>query len=166
MRRILRPLVAGVLASLLAVGAMAAVDYTWRNATTAGVQQDVLLSLIQAEHARVCPNTLSPEPRITWLARYRSQDMVLNGYFSHVDPATGKRFWNYMQTAGIGYSAAAEILAWNAYPDDLTAATAYRQFMGSSTHRAAIQSCTYTRIGVGTYKAGNKRMYTAILVKP
>jgi len=91
--------------------------------------------------------------------------MILRGYFSHTTP-DGRKWWSFIQKANIKYASAGENIVWNTYPDDLSAAAAYNQFMGSSGHRALIRSCTYTRIGVGDYKVGDKRMFTVLFIKP
>lgn len=160
-----RALVTAVLLLVLATGTVSAA-IVWRSATSNQGPEATLGNLIDAEHQRVCGRALSSDSRLVWMARYRSTDMVLAGYFGHRNPVTGKRVFDLMAKAGIGYSSAAEILAWNTYSDDESAVFAYSQFMGSSGHRAAIRSCTYTRIGVGDYRVGSKRMYTVLFTEP
>ena len=160
-----RALIAAVLLVALATGSVAAA-IVWRSATTNTTAEARLRNLIAAEHLRVCGVALAHDSRLTWMARYRSTDMVLGRYFAHTNPVTGKRVFDLMAKAGIGYSRAAEILAWNTYPDDLSPGAAYKQFMSSSGHRSAIRACACTRIGAGDYKVGSKRMYAVLLIKP
>lgn len=160
-----RALVAAVLLVALATGTVSAA-IVWRSATTNSTAEAVLRYLIAAEHQRVCGSTLANDARLVWMSRYRSTDMVLNGYFAHTNPVTGKRVFDLMAKAGIGYSHAAEIIAWNTYSDDLSPKATYSQFMSSSGHRSAIRSCAYTRFGVGDYKVGTKRMYAVLFIKP
>jgi uncharacterized protein YkwD len=139
----------------------------WGNATVASGPEYDLGGRINAEHKRVCGGaSLSNDARLIWSARYRSSDMVMNGYFAHVNPWTGRRVWDLYKRVGIGYSFAGEIIAWNSYSDDQSALGAYNQFMGSTSHRAVIRDCHYTRIGVGAYKAGTKRMFTVEFIRP
>lgn len=159
-----RALVAAALLLILTTGTVTALT-AWRNATTSPTHEHALHDLIVAEHYRVCGTWLTNDARLIWLARYRSTDMVLNGYFSHTTPL-GKRVWDFMGKAAIGYHSAAEILAWNSYPDDTSPKAAYSAFMASDSHRAEIRSCTYTRLGVGDYKVGAKHMYAVIFIKP
>jgi hypothetical protein len=134
----------------------------WRNATTNDAPEHQLAVLIVAEHERVCGSSLANDTRLVWTARYRATDMVLNDYFAHRNPWTQRRVFDHMRAAGITYAGAAEIIAWNSYPDDLSPGAAFVQFMDSASHRGAIQACAYTHRGVGAYKAGTKRMYVVV----
>jgi len=163
--KLLRSLSLFVLLAVLSVTGISADTFSWRSATTSDRAEGILRSLIKTEHARVCANTLSGDARLKWMARYRATDMVVRGYFSHTTPE-GNKVWDFMPAGGISFQSAAEILAWNSYPDDYAARAAYNQFMGSSGHRAAIQSCDYTRLGVGDYKAGSKRMFVVLFTRP
>ena len=138
----------------------------WRNATTNGDYETVLRGLVAKEHLRVCGRSLALDSRLTWTARYRATDMVLNRYYAHRNPWTGRRIWTLLRNAGISWSYGAEIIGWNAYPDYLSPSAVYAGFMGSTSHRAAIRSCTYTIFGTGAYKAGTKRMYVVLFLKP
>jgi uncharacterized protein YkwD len=149
-----------------ALGIALVVALSWGNARSSPTAEGYLASSINREHARVCGTTLASDGRLVSMARYRAVDMLANDYFAHADPWTGRRFWHYLRTVGIGYSASAEILAWNNYPNDLAAAVAYEGFMDSDGHRAAIRSCTYTRYGVGSYKANGKRMFVVLFIRP
>lgn len=160
-----RVLLVTLITIVLSVSAVSAATFVWRSATTNGIPETTLSNLIQFEHARVCANTLSQDSRLIWMARYRSTDMVLRNYFSHTTPE-GKKVWNFLNSAGIKYSAAGEIITWNSYTDEYSASIAYKAFMNSSSHRSLIRSCTYTYIGVGDYKVGSKRMFTVLFIKP
>ena len=160
-----RAIAVAVLLLVLTAGTVSAA-IVWRSATTNSGPENILRDLIMVEHQRVCGRSLAGDSRLIWMARYRATDMVLRGYFAHREPLTGKRVFDHMQKAGISFSHAAEIIAWNTYPDDLSAREAFRMFMGSTSHRGAIRSCAYTNIGVGDYKVGAKRMYAVLFIKP
>lgn len=159
-----RSLIFAVLLLALTAGSVIALT-AWRSGTTSRPHEGALRDLIVAEHRRVCGTTLSVDTRLVWLARYRATDMVLNGYFSHTT-LTGKKVWSFLATSRVTYQTAAEILAWNSYSDDLSPKEAYRDFMASAGHRSAIRACAYTRIGVGDFKAGGKRMYAVLFIRP
>lgn len=148
----LKALLAGVVAA----------TFVWSNVTVSNVPENRLRELIVAEHARVCSNTLTYNTQLVWIARYKAMDMLNNGYFAHNNPWSGRSIFDQMNRAGVRYTTGAEILAWNNYPDADSADAAFRQFMGSAGHRAAIQRCSYTRIGVGAYKAAGKKQYAVI----
>ena len=138
----------------------------WRSATTNSGYEHVLRDLIAKEHYRVCKRSLAVDSRLVWMARYRATDMVLNKYFAHKNPWTGRKVWDLLRNAGISWSAGGENIVWNNYPDNLSPNAAMAQFMGSKGHRALIRSCTYTTFGVGGYKVGSKHMYAVIFLKP
>lgn len=139
----------------------------WTNATTSTTPETTLAGAIVRAHARACGGAvLGHDTRLTWIARYRAIDMLANGYFDHTNPWTHRHSYDYMRRVGIGYHYAAEIIGWNSYPDDLAAGGAFNAFMRSSSHRAAILSCRYTRYGVGDYKAYGHRMFVVLFIRP
>lgn len=154
-----------LLTIVLALFLLGATGFVWRNATVSVTPEAILRALIVAEHERVCGAGLSGSTPLTWMARYRSMDMLNNGYFAHKNPWTGRTVFNLMTRAGIPYATGSEILVWNTYADDVSASVAYRQFMGSTPHRAAIRACSYVRMGVGAYKVGAKHMYTVVFAR-
>jgi uncharacterized protein YkwD len=148
-----------VLALFISGTAVAAVS--WVSGTVNQTAQDQLISLIKAEHDRVCSNSLSHNSQLVWAARYKAQDMVYRGYFSHASP-DGKYIRQFYNRAGISWSSSAEILAYNSLPDSSSAKGAFNQFMNSTPHRNVIRSCTYTRFGVGVFKNKAGRKYYAV----
>lgn len=148
------------------LGMILAVTLAWGNATTSPVAEGQLGSLIARAHAQRCSGALVSDPRLVWLARYRAIDMLANGYFAHRNPWTLRRAWDYMRRVGIAYTYAAEIIAWNSYPNALAASEAFRVFMASASHRGAILSCRYTRFGVGDYKARGRKMFVVLFIRP
>ncbi len=84
------------------------------------------------------------------VARYKSQDMKDNKYFSHTSPVYGTPF-QMMKNFGITYRSAGENIARGpASPQAVVNA-----WMNSSGHRANILSTSFTQIGVG-YVADGK----------
>ena len=84
------------------------------------------------------------------VARYKSRDMLENGYFSHNSPTYGSPF--QMITAfGLSYRTAGENIA-KGYP---TPQAVVNGWMNSSGHRANILNASYKQIGVGYVSSGN-----------
>ena len=155
---------AALLLIILTAGIVLA--FTWQTGTTNVDPEAQLRSKINAAHYRACGRYLTHDLRLRTAARYKSVDMAYHGYFAHAYP-DGRRTWDFYPRAGIGYSRAAEILAWNTYPDNDAAKGAFSQFMGSTSHRGVILSCTYTRFGAGAFKAANgKRYFSVEFVRP
>jgi uncharacterized protein YkwD len=137
------------------------------NAASDSSAEGTIRDLIRAERARVCGTRPTHDSRHRDIARWRSADMSKRGYFSHAIPG-GTTWRDHLARFGItGYSRTAEIIAWNRNADGRAASArqAYRQFMGSSTHRGIIRNCLYTQFGVGSYHAGTRHHYTVIFTR-
>lgn len=88
--------------------------------------------------------------QLSRVARYKSQDMKNNNYFSHTSPVYGSPF-QMMKSFGISYTAAAENIA----KGQRTPKAVVDAWMNSSGHRANILNSNYTKIGVGYVADGN-----------
>ena len=84
------------------------------------------------------------------VARYKSQDMKDNKYFSHTSPVYGTPF-TMIKNFGISYKSAGENIA-KGYASPQAVVNGW---MNSSGHRANILNANYTEIGVG-YVADGK----------
>ena len=84
------------------------------------------------------------------IARYKSQDMKDNGYFSHTSPVYGSPF-QMMKSFGITYRTAGENIA----KGQSTPQMVVNAWMNSSGHRANILNSSFTEIGVGYVASGN-----------
>ena len=84
------------------------------------------------------------------VARYKSEDMVNNRYFSHNSPTYGTPF-QMMRSFGLSYRTAGENIAYG----QRTPAAVVDAWMNSSGHRANILNASYTQIGVGYCASGN-----------
>ena len=84
------------------------------------------------------------------VARYKSQDMRDNRYFSHTSPVYGSPF-QMMKSFGISYRSAGENIA----RGQRTPEAVVNAWMNSSGHRANILSSSFTEIGVGYVADGN-----------
>ncbi len=84
------------------------------------------------------------------VARYKSQDMVDNHYFSHNSPTYGTPF-QMMKAFGLSYRTAGENIAYGYR----TPKAVVDGWMNSSGHRANILNPSFTQIGVGYVTNGN-----------
>ncbi len=100
---------------------------------------------------------LTEDWELSRVARYKSQDMKDNRYFSHNSPVYGSPF-DMIKNFGISYRTAGENIA----KGQSTPQAVVNAWMNSSGHRANILNSSYTRIGVG-YVA-NGRYWTQMFV--
>lgn len=84
------------------------------------------------------------------VARYKSQDMVDNRYFSHTSPTYGTPF-QMIRAFGLSYRSAGENIAYG----QRTPQAVVNAWMNSSGHRANILNSSYTQIGVGYVSNGH-----------
>ena len=84
------------------------------------------------------------------VARYKSQDMRDQGYFSHTSPTYGTPF-QMIKAFGLSFRTAGENIA-KGYA---TPQAVVNGWMNSSGHRANILNASYTQIGVGYVAQGN-----------
>lgn len=119
------------------------------DSTAAGYEQEVirLVNEIRAENGL---NALTYDWELSRVARYKSQDMKDNRYFSHTSPVYGTPF-EMIKNFGISYRSAGENIA-KGYA---SAQSVVNGWMNSSGHRANILNANYTRIGVGYVADGH-----------
>lgn len=84
------------------------------------------------------------------VARFKSQDMKDNKYFSHTSPVYGTPF-QMIKNFGISFRSAGENIA-KGYSSPQAVVNGW---MNSSGHRANILNANYTQIGVGYAAGGN-----------
>lgn len=93
---------------------------------------------------------LSHHWELSRVARYKSQDMKDNRYFSHTSPTYGSPF-QMIKNFGISYRSAGENIAMG-YASPQAVVTGW---MNSTGHRANILNASYTHIGVGYVTPGH-----------
>ncbi len=94
--------------------------------------------------------SLTENWELSRVARYKSQDMKDNRYFSHTSPTYGSPF-TMMKNFGISYRSAGENIAMG----QRTPEVVVNAWMNSSGHRANILNASFTEIGVGYVADGN-----------
>ena len=152
-----------VLLAALIVGivpAATAADHDTSGEAVVSAEADAL-SLTNARRAARGLAKLRMDPRLAELARDRAQYMADTGRFSHTQ-ANGRDVFDLIQSAGIRWYAAAEIIAWNtAGPLDYSAEFAVQGWMGSSPHKAIVLSDDYNYVGFGVAVADDGTRYWA-----
>ncbi|MBQ9151893.1 MAG: SafA/ExsA family spore coat assembly protein [Clostridia bacterium] len=119
-----------------------------QDATVRSYEQEVirLVNEIRAENGLPA---LTYNWELSRVARYKSQDMKDNRYFSHTSPVYGSPF-QMMKSFGISYRTAGENIA-RGYA---TPQAVVNGWMNSSGHRANILNASFTQIGVGYVAEG------------
>lgn len=131
------------------------------NVDTKSTESKVM-QLVNAERAKAGLQPLKANWQLSRVARYKSQDMINKGYFSHTSPTYGSPF-KMMESFGIKFSSAGENIAMG----QRTPEEVMKSWMNSSGHRANILSPSYTEIGVGVAKDDQGRIYwTQMFIKP
>lgn len=130
--------------------------------TTATAYENEVARLVNVERAKAGLPALSINWQLARVARYKSQDMVNNNYFSHTSPTYGSPF-DMIRAFGISFTAAGENIAMGqTSPQSVMTA-----WMNSSGHRANILNPNYTQIGVGYAKDSYGRPYwTQEFIRP
>lgn len=113
-----------------------------------------LVNEIRAENGL---KPLTYDWELSRVARYKSQDMKDNRYFSHTSPTYGSPF-QMIKNFGLSYRTAGENIA-QGYA---TPQAVVDGWMNSSGHRANILNASYTHIGVGYVASG--RYWTQMFI--
>jgi len=118
-----------------------------------------MIRLVNAERSKRGLNPLKADLELCEVARYKSQDMIDNNYFSHYSPTYGSPF-EMMKNFGIKYIYAGENIAGNP-----TVKASHESLMNSEGHKKNILNPNFTHIGVGI-KEGSKfgKIFTQMFV--
>ena len=119
------------------------------DTSVASFEQEVI-RLVNEIRAKNGLKALSYDWELARVARYKSQDMKDNNYFSHTSPVYGSPF-QMIRNFGISFRSAGENIA-KGYA---TPKAVVNGWMNSSGHRANILNAGYTHIGVGYVGGGN-----------
>lgn len=109
-----------------------------------------VVRLVNEQRAKYGLQPLTMNWELSRVARYKSEDMAKNRYFSHTSPTYGSPF-DMMRSFGISYRSAGENIAYG----QRTPSAVMDAWMNSSGHRENILKSSYTQIGVGYYANGN-----------
>jgi uncharacterized YkwD family protein len=123
---------------------------TEQDTSTLSAYEQKVVDLTNQERAKNGLAALKVDTTLSKLAREKSRDMSVNGYFSHTSPTYGSPF-DMMKQYGITYRAAGENIAMGQRtPEEVVQA-----WMNSEGHRKNILSSNFTHIGVGYVASGN-----------
>ena len=112
--------------------------------------EEQVINIVNEVRAQYGLNKLTANWQLSRVARYKSQDMHDNGYFSHTSPVYGSPF-DMIKNFGISYRTAGENIA----RGQRTPQEVMNDWMNSSGHRANILNASFTQIGVGYVSDGN-----------
>ena len=120
------------------------------NDETVTSYEKEVVRLVNEERAARGLKALTYNWELCRVARYKSQDMKDNGYFSHTSPVYGSPF-QMMKNFGIAYRSAGENIA----RGQKSPRAVVDAWMNSSGHRANILNPSFTEIGVGYVADGS-----------
>lgn len=119
------------------------------NSTVQDYEKEVI-RLVNEIRVQNGLKALSHNWELSRVARYKSQDMKDNRYFSHTSPVYGSPF-QMIKSFGITYRSAGENIA----KGQATPKAVVEAWMNSSGHRANILNASFTQIGVGYVANGH-----------
>ncbi len=119
------------------------------DTTVTSYEQEVI-RLVNEIRVKNGLSALTYDWELSRVARYKSQDMKDNKYFSHTSPVYGSPF-DMMRSFGIRYRSAGENIA----RGQRSPQAVVDAWMNSSGHRANILNSSFTHIGVGYVASGN-----------
>jgi len=115
-------------------------DYTTPSISAQEENAFLLLNQDRAANGR---SALTLDPALCELARLKSEDMYLNGYFAHNSPTYGSAA-QMLTSHGYAFNSVGENIAHHATVEKSQAA-----FMSSTGHRQNILGTQWTKVGVG-----------------
>ena len=151
--------------AITAVGLLVAPGPTdaWSSGQYNSTSEKQLVALTNQSRAAAGLKSLKVDSTLTSIARGRSKDMIVRGYFSHNIPPSGKTVFSILDSKSYCYAIAGENIGWNNYPDDTATKTVHRMFMKSAGHRSNILGKRWDVIGIGAYKGPTgKKMWTVL----
>lgn len=139
----------GLRRATIAAMALIATTFTLTIPSTAGAVtreelEHELIELTNEHRISVGCGPLTLDPRLGQAAREHSVDMAMYNYFDHTD-RLGRSPFDRMAAVGYVRRMAGENLAAGRWRP----ADALRQWLDSPPHRANIENCSFTQIGVG-----------------
>ena len=117
--------------------------------------ENKILELMNQKRTEAGLKPLTMDNTLLSVARYKSNHMIQNGYFSHTNP-DGTTWTNWLKDIGYKYTATGENIAYNSYdPVEL-----FNQWWNSSGHRENMMNPSYTKVGIGVVYGNGKYMGT------
>ncbi|MCP4247287.1 MAG: CAP domain-containing protein [bacterium] len=112
--------------------------------------------LVNDQRANFGVATLVVDPTLAQVAQAFAEQMIAEGFATHVNPNTGEDAGDRMTAAGYAWAARGENLAFG----QCSAQQAVEEWMASTAgHREILLNGAYTETGVGVAQGGEERMY-------
>jgi uncharacterized protein YkwD len=106
-------------------------------------------------------NAIAYEPTLTYIAKFRSQDLMDRNYWSHYTPE-GTTVFNLFRANGVKYKIGGENLG-QATPADVGSPEAFMNaWKNSPSHNANMLRQGYNYIGVGMVENGDRIVVTTV----
>lgn len=119
-------------------------------AVVLSADEQYMLNLLNKERRANGLNALEIEPKLEFMARRYSQEMITYDFFSHTSPISGELL-DRVNNAGVtgGWLLAGENLA-----GAPTVEAAFKGLMNSPTHKENMLEAKYTHVGIGEVDGG------------
>ena len=118
--------------------------------STVSSYESEVIRLVNEARVKNGLKPLTANWELSRVARYKSQDMVDNRYFSHTSPTYGPPF-QMIRAFGLSFRTAGENIAYG----QRSPQAVVNAWINSSGHRANILNASYTQIGVGYVANGH-----------
>ena len=105
-----------------------------------------LHTLVNDERSKAGVSALILDDRLNSSAQSKADDMVVNNYFDHVSPQTGKQGYEGIESIMPGHC---WYISENLAADAFTSAEILQSWNGSTSHHAAILDPKYNLVGYG-----------------
>ena len=148
--------------SLLTVAATASPTFAWGSSAFSPTDEQLLFTLTNQDRVSAGLNALTNDSYLHIEAEWRAKDMGDRDYFFHQIPPSNTMVFADMQTDHYCFKVAGENIGLSTYGDSAATNRIEIAFMGSKGHRANILG-TWSRMGVGAYKAADGRKLYAVL---
>lgn len=122
--------------------------------------ESLMFKLVNEERAKEGLPALKLHEKLGAVARFKSQDMKDNNYFSHTSPTYGSPR-DLLKYFDISWRAMGENLALHS-----SAENAHTALMNSTGHRANILNANFTHVGIGMVQGSKGQYYTQIFIRP
>jgi len=120
------------------------------NSVTLTSDEQYMLNLVNRERRASGLQSLEIDPKLTYMARRYSQEMITHNFFSHTSPVSGELL-DRVNASGVpnGWLLAGENLA-----GAPTVEAAFQGLMNSPSHKENMLEPKYTHVGIGVVNGG------------
>jgi uncharacterized protein YkwD len=136
---------------------------SWDDGAFSSASEQELIVRTNQSRANAGLKALDVDAELTAIARWRSKDMAIRGYFSHSIPPFGREVFEVIEHERYCFTLAGENIGWNTHTDDAATEQIHQAFLESPGHRANVMSERWNAIGVGAFKgADGKKVWTVL----